>query len=189
MADEKELCSTQPIFNPDEDVSVDTLKNFEVNEVTQVEDYLRETSEECKVFQIEPETVIAQNKRENEMKIDVISDKSEKPQIESEEDQPLVLVQSPTFPFTFGDMLCLTFIGGLDRVVDQAKRILVTISEPVEDYYDILLYIWQPSTTKPYVPATVSPHDLSVDYSGFITIIFGVACIMFRVSSSSSVSL
>ncbi|KAK9099055.1 hypothetical protein Syun_026100 [Stephania yunnanensis] len=75
MADEEELCSTQPIFNPEEDVSVDTLTNFEVNEVTQVEDYLRETSEEHKL---------------------------EKPQIESEEDQPLVLVQPPTFPCTFG---------------------------------------------------------------------------------------
>ncbi|KAK9083426.1 hypothetical protein Scep_029897 [Stephania cephalantha] len=46
MTDEEELCSTQPIFNPEEDVSVDTLKIFKVNEVTQMEDYLRETSEE-----------------------------------------------------------------------------------------------------------------------------------------------
>ncbi|KAK9148311.1 hypothetical protein Scep_007068 [Stephania cephalantha] len=75
MTYEEELCITQPIFNPEEDVSVDTLKIFEVNEVTQVEDYLRETSEEYE---------------------------SEKPQIESEEDQPLVLVQPPTLPCTFG---------------------------------------------------------------------------------------
>ncbi|KAK9094631.1 hypothetical protein Scep_026100 [Stephania cephalantha] len=102
MTDEEELCSTQPIFNPEEDVSVDTLKDFKVNEVTQMEDYLRETSEECEVFQIEPEIVIALNEGENEMKIDVISDKLEKPQIESEEDQPLVLVQPPTLPCTFG---------------------------------------------------------------------------------------
>ncbi|KAK9094380.1 hypothetical protein Scep_025849 [Stephania cephalantha] len=102
MTDEEELCSTQPIFNLEEDVSVDTLKNFELNEVTQMEDYLRETSEECEVFQIEPEIVIALNEGENEMKIDVISDKPKKPQIESEEDQPLVLVQPPTFPCTFG---------------------------------------------------------------------------------------
>ncbi|KAK9157854.1 hypothetical protein Scep_004428 [Stephania cephalantha] len=30
MTDEEELCSTQPIFNPEEDVSVDTLKIFKV---------------------------------------------------------------------------------------------------------------------------------------------------------------
>ncbi|KAK9105373.1 hypothetical protein Scep_022217 [Stephania cephalantha] len=74
MTDEEELCSTQPIFNPDEDVSVYTLKIFKVNEVTLMEDYLRETSEEYKL---------------------------EKPQIENEEDQPLVLVQPPTLPCTF----------------------------------------------------------------------------------------
>ncbi|KAK9100754.1 hypothetical protein Scep_024184 [Stephania cephalantha] len=102
MTDEEELCSTQLLFNSEEDVSVDTLKNFEVNEVTQMEDYLRETSEKCEVFLIEPEIVIALNEGKNEMKIDVISDKPEKPQIESEEDQPLVLVQPPTLPCTFG---------------------------------------------------------------------------------------
>ncbi|KAK9148259.1 hypothetical protein Scep_007016 [Stephania cephalantha] len=79
MTYEEKLCSTQPIFNPEEDVSVDTLKNFEVNEVTWMDDYLRETLEECEVFQIEPEIVIALNEGENEMKIDVISDKPEKP--------------------------------------------------------------------------------------------------------------
>ncbi|KAK9127981.1 hypothetical protein Syun_016778 [Stephania yunnanensis] len=42
------------------------------------------------------------NEGENEMKIDVISDKAEKPQIESEEDQPLVLVQPTTLSCTFG---------------------------------------------------------------------------------------
>ncbi|KAK9166874.1 hypothetical protein Scep_002065 [Stephania cephalantha] len=70
MTYEEELHSTQPIFNPDEDVSVDTLKNLEVNEVAQ---------------------------GENEMKIDVISDKLEKPQIESEEDQPLIFYTADTF--------------------------------------------------------------------------------------------
>ncbi|KAK9105180.1 hypothetical protein Scep_022024 [Stephania cephalantha] len=97
MTYEEELCSTQPIFNLEEDVSVDTLRNFEVNEVTQMEDYLRETSEEREVFQIEPEIVIALNEGENEMKIDVISDKPEKSQIESEEDQPLIFYTTDTF--------------------------------------------------------------------------------------------
>ncbi|KAK9142183.1 hypothetical protein Syun_011583 [Stephania yunnanensis] len=100
--DEAELCSTQPSFNSEEDVSVDTLTNLEVHDITQVEDYLIETSEECEIFQIEPEIVIALNEGEDEMKIDVNSDKPEKPQIESEEDQPLVLVRPPTLPYTFG---------------------------------------------------------------------------------------
>ncbi|KAK9113732.1 hypothetical protein Syun_020529 [Stephania yunnanensis] len=100
--DEEELCSTQPTFHPEEDVSVHTLTNLEVHDVTQVEDYLIETSEECEVFQIEPEIVIALNEGEDEMNIDVNSDKPEKPQIESEEDQLLVLVQPPTLPCIFG---------------------------------------------------------------------------------------
>ncbi|KAK9163437.1 hypothetical protein Syun_004339 [Stephania yunnanensis] len=100
--DEAELCSTQPTFNPGEDVSNDTLTNLEVNEVTQVEDYLIDTSEECEVFQIELEIVIALNEGEDEMKIDVNSDKPEKSQTESEEDQHLALVQPPTLPCTFG---------------------------------------------------------------------------------------
>ncbi|KAK9160332.1 hypothetical protein Syun_006673 [Stephania yunnanensis] len=100
--DEAELCSTQPTFNPEEDVSVDTLTSLEVKDDTQMEDYLIDTSEECEVFQIEPEIVIALNEGEDDMKIDVNSDKQEKLQIESEEDQPLVLVQPPTLPCTFG---------------------------------------------------------------------------------------
>ncbi|KAK9098952.1 hypothetical protein Syun_025997 [Stephania yunnanensis] len=100
--DEAELCSTQPTFNPEEDVSVDTLTNLEVKEDTQMEDYLIDTSKECEVFQIEPEIIIALNEGEDEMNIDVNSDKPEMPQIESEEDQPLVLVQPPTLPCTFG---------------------------------------------------------------------------------------
>ncbi|KAK9100844.1 hypothetical protein Scep_024274 [Stephania cephalantha] len=102
MTDDEELCSTQPIFNPNEDVSVNTLKTFEVNEVTHMEDYLSETAEGHEVFQIEPEIVIALYEGENDMKIDVISDKLEKPQIESEEDQPLVLAQPPILSCTFG---------------------------------------------------------------------------------------
>ncbi|KAK9098518.1 hypothetical protein Syun_025563 [Stephania yunnanensis] len=102
--DEEELCSTQPTFNPKEDVSVHTLTNLEVHDVTQVDDYLIETSEECEDFQIEPEIVIALNKGEDEMNIDVKSDKPEKRQIKSEEDQLLVLVQPPTLPCTFGTL-------------------------------------------------------------------------------------
>ncbi|KAK9098527.1 hypothetical protein Syun_025572 [Stephania yunnanensis] len=100
--DEAELCSTQPTFNPDEDVSVHTLTNLEVREDIQPEYYVMEISKECEVFQIEPEIVIALNEGENEMKIDVDSDKPEMQQIESKEDQPLVLVRPPTLPYTYG---------------------------------------------------------------------------------------
>ncbi|KAK9098292.1 hypothetical protein Syun_025337 [Stephania yunnanensis] len=79
-----------------------TLTNLEVHEDIQMEDYLIETSNECEVFQIEPEIVIALNEGEDEMNIDVNSDKPEKPQIESKEDQPLVLVRPPTLPYTYG---------------------------------------------------------------------------------------
>ncbi|KAK9114089.1 hypothetical protein Syun_020886 [Stephania yunnanensis] len=82
--DEEELCSTHPTFNSEEDVNVDTLTNLVVKEDTQLEDYLIETSEECEVFQIEPEIVITLNKGEDEMKMDINSDKPEKPEIESE---------------------------------------------------------------------------------------------------------
>ncbi|KAK9143377.1 hypothetical protein Syun_012777 [Stephania yunnanensis] len=78
------------------------MSNQMVHDVTQVEDYLIDTSEECEVIQIEPEIVIALNEGENEMNINVNSDKPEMPQIEREEDQPIVLVQPPTLPCTFG---------------------------------------------------------------------------------------
>ncbi|KAK9128647.1 hypothetical protein Syun_017444 [Stephania yunnanensis] len=100
--DEAELCSTQPTFNQVEDASDDTLTTLEVKEDTLMEYYLIDTSEECEVFQIEPEIFIALNEGEDEMKIDINSDKPEMPQIESEEDQPLVLVQPPTLLCTFG---------------------------------------------------------------------------------------
>ncbi|KAK9087417.1 hypothetical protein Syun_029811 [Stephania yunnanensis] len=67
-----------------------------------MEDYLIDTSEECEVFQTELEIVIALNEGEDEMNIDINSDKPKMSQIEREEDQPLVLVQPPTLPCTFG---------------------------------------------------------------------------------------
>ncbi|KAK9094960.1 hypothetical protein Scep_026429 [Stephania cephalantha] len=69
--DQAELGSTQPTFHPEEDMRDDTLTNLEVREDTEPEDYVIEISEECEVFQIEPEIVIALNEGEDEMKIDV----------------------------------------------------------------------------------------------------------------------
>ncbi|KAK9082483.1 hypothetical protein Syun_031709 [Stephania yunnanensis] len=99
MLNEKELCNTQPISYLEENMNVDTLKNVEVSEVTQVENYWSEMIEGFEVLQIEPKIVIAQDEeRENKMKTEVILESLEDPQIESKEDQPLVLVKPPTLP-------------------------------------------------------------------------------------------
>ncbi|KAK9093442.1 hypothetical protein Syun_028353 [Stephania yunnanensis] len=75
---------------------------IEGDEVTRVEDYWSETEKGREVFRIEPKIVIASNEEEdNEIKIDVISYKPEKPLIESKKGQPLVLVKPPTLPCTF----------------------------------------------------------------------------------------
>ncbi|KAK9088957.1 hypothetical protein Scep_028039 [Stephania cephalantha] len=134
MIDEEELCSTQPIFNPKEDESVDTLKNFEVNEVTQVEHYWRETSEECEVFQIEPGIVIALNDGENEMKIDVILDKPEKPQLESEEYQPLVFVQPPTLPSTFATPYKRVEVRERSQIFSTANTFVLDNPDPIDSF-------------------------------------------------------
>ncbi|KAK9157448.1 hypothetical protein Scep_004022 [Stephania cephalantha] len=102
MLDEKELCNKQPIYYSEENVIVDTLKNVEVNEVTQVENYWCETTKGLEVLQIEPKIVIAQDEEEEiEKEIEVISERPEEPQKESKEDQPLVLVKPPTLPCIF----------------------------------------------------------------------------------------
>ncbi|KAK9128337.1 hypothetical protein Syun_017134 [Stephania yunnanensis] len=89
------LSSGEVQVNPAMDVSYPII-------MVEVENHLIETSEECEVFQIEPEIVIALIEGEDEMNIDVNSDKPEMSQLESEEDQLLVLVQPPTLPCTFG---------------------------------------------------------------------------------------
>lgn len=39
----------------------------------------------------------------------------------------------------------------------------------------------QPSTAKPYVPPTLSPQDLPIDYAGFLAVVFGVVGVTLRV--------
>ncbi|KAK9168653.1 hypothetical protein Syun_000793 [Stephania yunnanensis] len=89
-------------FTPEEDARDDTSTNLEVHEDKEPEEYLIETSDECEVFPIEPEIVIALNEGEDEMNIDVNSVKPEMQQIETKEDQPLVLVRPPTLTYTYG---------------------------------------------------------------------------------------
>ncbi|CAA6653527.1 unnamed protein product [Spirodela intermedia] len=47
----------------------------------------------------------------------------------------------------------------------------------------------QPSSAKPYVPPTVSPQDLPIDYSGFLAMLFAMAGVMFKYKVCSWVSL
>ncbi|KAK9098675.1 hypothetical protein Syun_025720 [Stephania yunnanensis] len=88
-------------FSPEEDVSDDTLTNLEVREDTQMEDYLIETSDECEVFPIEPEIVIALNEGEDEMNSYVNSKSGDA--ANREQGRPTsVLVRPPTLPCTYG---------------------------------------------------------------------------------------
>ncbi|KAK9128251.1 hypothetical protein Syun_017048 [Stephania yunnanensis] len=96
MLDEKELCNTQPISYSEENVKVDTLRNVEV------ENYWCKTKQGLEVLQIESDISIAQNDDdEAEIEVGVISERPEEPQIESKEDQPLVVVKPPTLPCIF----------------------------------------------------------------------------------------
>ncbi|KAK9092653.1 hypothetical protein Syun_027564 [Stephania yunnanensis] len=85
-----------------ENVNVDTLRNVEVNVDTPVENYWCETTQGLEVLQIESDISIAQNDDDEAVvEIGVISERPEEPQIESKEDQPLVLVKPPTLPCIF----------------------------------------------------------------------------------------
>ncbi|KAK9089314.1 hypothetical protein Scep_028396 [Stephania cephalantha] len=102
MVDEKELCNTQPTSYSEENVDVDTLSNVEENVDTPVENYWCATTQGLEVLQIEPDKSIAPNDDDDAaLEIGVISERPEEPQIESKEDQPLVLVKPPTLPCIF----------------------------------------------------------------------------------------
>ncbi|KAK9160701.1 hypothetical protein Syun_007042 [Stephania yunnanensis] len=102
MLDEKELCNTQPISYLEENVDVDTLSNVEENVDTPMENYWCETTQGLKVLPIEPDMSIAPNDDDDvALEIGVISERPEEPQIESKENQPLVLVKPPTLPYIF----------------------------------------------------------------------------------------
>jgi Uncharacterised protein family (UPF0139) len=46
-----------------------------------------------------------------------------------------------------------------------------------------------PSAAKPFVPRTVSPQDLPIDYAGFLAVIFGVFGVIFHVKNPFHISL
>ncbi|KAK9104932.1 hypothetical protein Scep_021776 [Stephania cephalantha] len=117
------LCATSPVANPAYQLVtrpsrfakfviltphmtiriIHSMKDLETQFIQlNVDDYWSKIAEGLDVLQIELEIVVALDEEENKMKIDVISDRPKKPQIESAEDQPLVLVKTPTLPCTFG---------------------------------------------------------------------------------------
>ncbi|KAK9114546.1 hypothetical protein Syun_021343 [Stephania yunnanensis] len=101
LMDEEEL-PPQPVFDSDETVNADTSKSVEFDEFSIVDEHLSEPEEILYVSSREPDITIAQyDDDEAEKEIEVISKRSEEPQIESKEDQPLVLVKPPTLPCIF----------------------------------------------------------------------------------------
>ncbi|KAK9151486.1 hypothetical protein Syun_009795 [Stephania yunnanensis] len=101
LMDEEEL-PPQPVFDSDETVNVDTSKSVEFDEFSIVDEHLNEPEETLEVSSHEPDINIAQyDDDEAEKEFEVISKRSEEPQKENEEDQPLVLVKPPTLPCIF----------------------------------------------------------------------------------------
>ncbi|KAK9158530.1 hypothetical protein Scep_005104 [Stephania cephalantha] len=101
LMDEEEL-PPQPVFDLDETVNADTSKSVEFDEFSIVDEHLSEPEETLDVSSHEPDITIAQyDDDEAEKEIEVISERSEEPQKENEEDQPLVMVKPPTLPCIF----------------------------------------------------------------------------------------
>ncbi|KAK9169152.1 hypothetical protein Syun_001292 [Stephania yunnanensis] len=101
LMDEEEL-PPQPVFDSDETVNADTSKIVEFDEFSIVDEHLSEPEETLDISSYEPNITIAKyDDDEAEKEIEVISERSEEPQKENEEDQPLVLVKPPTLPCIF----------------------------------------------------------------------------------------
>ncbi|KAK9135746.1 hypothetical protein Syun_015076 [Stephania yunnanensis] len=86
-----------------------------------------ERVQECQQIRNEPDIVIALNEGEDDMKIDVNSDKPEMPQIESEEDQLMVLI------FYTADTFVLDDPDTIDSFVLEVPDELLKLKEGVHD--------------------------------------------------------
>ncbi|KAK9121636.1 hypothetical protein Syun_019253 [Stephania yunnanensis] len=101
LMDEDEL-PPQPVFDSDETVNADTSKSVEFDEFSIVDEHLSEPEETIDVSSHEPDITIAPYDDDDiALEIGVISERSEEPQKENKEDQPLVLVKPPTLPCLF----------------------------------------------------------------------------------------
>ncbi|KAK9163547.1 hypothetical protein Syun_004449 [Stephania yunnanensis] len=131
MLDEKELCDTQLISYLEENVDVDTLSNVEENVDTPVKNYWRETTQGLEVLPIDPDMSIAPNDDDDvALEIRVISKRSEGPQIENKEDQPLVLVKPPT-------LLCIFDKPYTGVEVKERSQIFYTANTFVLEDHDV----------------------------------------------------
>ncbi|KAK9082437.1 hypothetical protein Syun_031179 [Stephania yunnanensis] len=98
----RKSCLSQPLFDSDETVNADTSKSVEFDEFSIVDEHLSEPEETLDISSPEPDITIAQyDDDEAEKEIGVISERPEEPQIESKEDQPLLLAKPPTLPCIF----------------------------------------------------------------------------------------
>ncbi|KAK9143198.1 hypothetical protein Syun_012598 [Stephania yunnanensis] len=127
--DEEEL-PPQPVFDSDETVNADTSKSVEFDEFSIMDEHLSEPEETLDVSSHEPDITIAQyDDDEAEKEIEVISERSEEPQKENKEDQPLVLVKPPTLPCIF-----VRHCKGVE--VEERSRIFYTADTFVLDDHD-----------------------------------------------------
>ncbi|KAK9137535.1 hypothetical protein Sjap_008129 [Stephania japonica] len=94
---DKEELSLQPISHSEETVNAATLESVEFDVFSIVDEYLSEPEETLDVSLYEQDITIAQSTYDKvEKDIDVILERPKEPQKESKEDQPLVLVKTPT---------------------------------------------------------------------------------------------
>ncbi|KAK9165142.1 hypothetical protein Scep_000333 [Stephania cephalantha] len=108
----------------------DMKSNVEFDKFSIVDEHLSEPEETLDVSSHEPDITIAQyDDDEAEKEIEVISKRSDEPQKENKEDQPLVLVKPPTLPCIF-----VRPCKGVD--VKERSRIFYTADTFVLDDHD-----------------------------------------------------
>ncbi|KAK9133686.1 hypothetical protein Scep_013214 [Stephania cephalantha] len=113
------------------ETQVTAILDVEFDEFSIVDEHLSEPEESSDVSSHEPNITITQyDDDEAEKEIEVISERSEEPQKENEEDQPLVLVKPPTLP-------CI-FVKPYTRVeVKERSQIFYTADTFVLDDHDM----------------------------------------------------
>ncbi|KAK9128009.1 hypothetical protein Syun_016806 [Stephania yunnanensis] len=130
LMDEEEL-PLQPVFDSDETVNAYTSKSVEFDEFSIVDEHLSEPEETLDVSSHEPDITITQYDDDDAaLEIGVISERPEEPQIESNEDQPLVLVK----PLT---LLCIFDKPYTGVEVKERSQIFYTANTVVLEDHDV----------------------------------------------------
>ncbi|KAK9139776.1 hypothetical protein Scep_009457 [Stephania cephalantha] len=127
----RRICKAYEIKVAKFETQVTAILDVEFDEFSIVDEHLSEPEETLDVSSHEPDITIAQyDDDEAEKEIEVISERSEEPQKENEEDQPLVLVKPPTLP-------CI-FVKPYTRVeVKERSQIFYTADTFVLDDHDM----------------------------------------------------